>query len=113
MSRRPVLHVAEILDWADECRERKGRFPTAGSGVVTANPDEKWANIDQALRVGLRGFPGRWSLAQLLAERRGHRNRKRLPKYNLAKILGWADAHQRRTGHWPTSKVWADQRSSG
>lgn len=104
MSRRTVLHVAEILAWADEYRKRTGKFPTADSGVVVANPDEKWANINQALRVGLRGFPGRWSLAQLLAERRGHRNRKRLPKYTLAEILGWADAHQRRTGHWPTSK---------
>jgi hypothetical protein len=28
-------------------------------------------NIDQALRIGLHGFPGRWSLPQLLAERRG------------------------------------------
>ena len=104
MSRRPVLHVTEILTWADEYRERKGRFPTADSGVVMAHPDEKWVNIDQALRVGLRGFPGRWSLAQMLAERRGHRNRKRLPKYTVAKILDWADAHHRRTGHWPTLK---------
>src|SRR5207244_8807495 len=98
MSRRPVLHVSEILAWADEQRERTGKFPTASSGVVAAKPDEKWSNIDQALRIGLRGFPRRWSLPQLLAERRGHRNRKRLPIYTLAKILKWADAHQRRRG---------------
>ena len=54
MSRRTVLHVAEILAWADEYRERTGKFPTADSGVVVAKPDEKWVNIDQALRVGLR-----------------------------------------------------------
>ena len=59
-------------------------------------------NIHAAFRLGLRGFPGRWTLAQLLAERRGYRNRKRLPKYTLTKIMEWADAHRRRTGRWPT-----------
>jgi hypothetical protein len=32
-------------------------------------PDEKWRNIDNALRYGLRGLPGGSSLAKLLAEK--------------------------------------------
>ena len=99
---RSILHVAEILAWADEHLARTGKFPTATSGVVVAKRDEKWMNIQQALRLGLRGLPGRWTLAQLLAERRGHRNRKRLPRYSLTRILQWMDAHKRLTGSWPT-----------
>ena len=101
---RSILHVSDVRSWADEHRKRTGWFPTADSGVVKGEWNEKWANIDQALRKGLRGFPGRSSLAQLLAERRNHRNRKRLPKYTLSNILKWADSYNRRSGKWPTAK---------
>jgi len=57
-----------------------------------------------ALLKGSRGLPGGSSLAQLLAEERGVRNRKRLPKLTVELILEWADAHYERTGRWPTSK---------
>ena len=98
---RTILHVAEILAWADEQRKRTGRFPTCSGGTVLANPLESWRNIDKALRHGWRGFPGKWSLPQLLAEYRGYRNTRQLPKYTISKILQWADAHKRRTGRWP------------
>jgi hypothetical protein len=52
--------------------------------------------------MGYRGLPGGSSLAQLLAEHRGVRNPKRLPPYTVEQILAWADAHQQRTGQWPT-----------
>ena len=99
---RGILYVSEILAWADEHRERTGKFPTADAGIVRGHPDEKWQNIDQALRNGGRGLRRGWSLPRLLAERRGHRNRKNLPKYSITTILHWADAHKRRTGSWPT-----------
>lgn len=101
---KSILHVANVLAWADEHHARTGALPKASSGVVAANPNEKWHNIDQALRQGCRGFPGGWSLPQLLAERRGHRNRKNLPRYKPRTILGWADAHRQRHGRWPTAK---------
>lgn len=55
-----------------------------------------------ALLKGLRGLPGGSSLARLLAEYRGKRNRARLPPYSRQQILAWADAHRQRTGNWPT-----------
>ena len=98
---RTILHVAEILAWADEQRKRTGKFPTCDDGTVLANPLENWHNIDNSLREGRRGLPGKWSLPQLLAEFRGYRNRQQLPKYTVSKILQWADAHKRTTGRWP------------
>lgn len=98
---RPQLHVQDILRWADAHRRRTGQWPQNDSGPVVDALHEKWTNIDQALRKGFRGLPGNWSLPQLLAEYRGHRNRKRLPKYTLRQILRWADAHRERTGRWP------------
>src|SRR5207248_2446454 len=55
------------------------------------------------LREGLRGLSGGSSLARLLARHRGARNRKDLPPLSEDQILAWADAHQRRTGTWPTA----------
>ena len=49
---RSILHVSDILSWADEHLKRAGRFPTADSGVVKGKWNEKWANIDQALARG-------------------------------------------------------------
>lgn len=102
--RRSILHVADVLKWADAHYKRTGRFPRKSDGPMRDQKGENWANIDTALRFGFRGFPGGWSLSQLLAEHRGHRNRKRLPKYTIAQILKWADAHHAKAGRWPISK---------
>jgi hypothetical protein len=99
--RRPELSVEQILQWADAFHERTGRWPDVTSGRVWEPPDEKWSNIDQSLRMGHRGLRRGQTLAQVLAKHRGKRNRKRLPKYSLAQILNWADAHQQRRGRWP------------
>jgi pyrroloquinoline quinone (PQQ) biosynthesis protein C len=101
---RPELTVADILAWADEHHRRTGRWPTLHSGKVRGSLNEKWRNIDGALRIGLRGLPGKSSLAQLLAEKRGVRNLRALPPISTAQILAWADAHYRHTGRWPTSQ---------
>lgn len=101
--RRSILYVSQILRWSDAHRRRTGNWPQKDSGRVPDAPDEKWLNIDQALRKGLRGLPADWSLAQLLAEYRGKRNRKRLPKLTERQIVSWADPHHRRTGSWPIS----------
>jgi len=98
---RSILYIGRILAWADAHLERTGKWPENSSGKVVEAPDERWVNIDQALRKGLRGLRRGSSLARLLAERRGKRNRKQLPKYTLKRILEWADAHHKRTGKWP------------
>src|SRR5262249_40497159 len=41
------------------------------------------------------------SLPRLLAEMRGVRNSKDLPRLTYKQILAWADDHYRRTGQWP------------
>ena len=103
MTRRSVLHIGTILEWADAHYKRTGSWPNCNSGPVHGQPDEKWANIEQALATGLRGLRRGSSIARLLAKHRNHRNRQALPQLTATKILQWVDAHHRATGEWPTS----------
>jgi hypothetical protein len=98
----PVLTLEQILSWADAHHERTGTWPKRTSGPIADASGETWAAVEAALEAGNRGLPGGSSLAQLLQERRGVRNRARLPRLTTKKILAWADAHHRRTGQWPS-----------
>jgi hypothetical protein len=60
--------------------------------------------VHEALLNGRRGLPGGSSLAMLLAEHRGVRNKGQLPHLKKRQILAWADAHFRRTGNYPNHK---------
>ncbi len=62
---------------------------------------ETWHAIDLALREGLRGLPGGSSLARLLAQRRGVRNKQALPPLMPSLIRRWARLHRQRTGKRP------------
>src|SRR5262249_59555608 len=73
-----------------------------GSGPVSESPGETWSGIHAALAQGLRGLPCAISLARLLAEHRGVRNRMALPRLSVERIRNWAEAHRDRTGGWPT-----------
>jgi hypothetical protein len=76
------------------------------SGSVTAGPlGLTWRALDNALRLGIRGLEGGSSLARLLAEHRQVRNLCQLPRLSRQQILAWADAHQKRTGAWPTAQT--------
>jgi hypothetical protein len=97
-----LLTEEQILVWADAQHETTGEWPKSQSGVVAAAPEENWANLEQLLQRGLRGLPGGSSLARLLEERRGVRNRGALSPLTPEQILSWADAHFERTGRWPT-----------
>ena len=99
--RRRELSVPQLLRWADAHFDREGAWPNVDSGRVYEATDEKWPNIDGNLRRGDRGLPGGWSLAQMLDEFRGLRNRAALPPHSVELILGWADVHHERTGQWP------------
>jgi superfamily II DNA or RNA helicase len=97
----PDVPIEQILKWADAHRQKSGQWPKQESGDVLGAPGEKWRNVDNALSIGLRGLPGGSSLAQLLAEKRGVRNKQALPKLTSKQILRWADAHHQKTGQWP------------
>jgi hypothetical protein len=100
----PTLTVEQILAWADAHHQRLGEWPKYDSGPVVNAPGEMWQNLDAVLRVGLRGLPGGSSLYKLLTEHRGVRNPTAPPALTKEQILKWADAHHRRTGHWPKQK---------
>jgi hypothetical protein len=63
---------------------------------------KNWCNVNQALRMGLRGLPGKDSLARLLQRERGHRHLHDLPPLSEGRIVAWAVAHCEATGNWPT-----------
>jgi hypothetical protein len=98
------LTETKIVEWVDAHYQRTATWPNNDSGLIPGSGGEKWMGIENALRKGLRGLPGGSSLAKLLAEHRGVRNRKQLPPLTEEQILAWADAHQRRTGSWPTGR---------
>jgi hypothetical protein len=100
----PPLTEDQILAWTDDHHQFTGSWPTADSGFIPNTDGEKWSSVDTALRDSLRGLAGGSSLAKLLDERRGVRNRKQLPPFTEEQILAWADAHHQRTGSWPTGK---------
>ncbi len=98
----PQLTLGQILAWADAHHRRTGEWPGDAPIPVADAPEETWAGLDTALRNGRRGLPGGSSLARLLAERRGVRNPKQLPRLTVRQVRAWARAHRRRTGDWPT-----------
>jgi hypothetical protein len=97
----PKFTAGQILRWAKAHRRQTGRWPRVQDGPIADAPDETWLAVDTALREGLRGLPGGSSLAQLMAERLGVRNKASPPRLTLTRILAWADAYHRRTGRWP------------
>ncbi len=98
---RPCLTPEEILKWADAHHSRTGAWPTEDAGAVIDAPGETWFNVNQAMRLGLRGLQGRSSVAQLLADQRGHRHNLNAPGLSEEQILAWADEYFRRAGKWP------------
>ena len=101
MRRRP-LTIREILTWANAYRELSGKSPTRRTGAIPPTIGETWMAVNDALCRGLRGLPGGSSLAQLLAEEYGARNRGSLPPLSAQQSLAWANAWHERTGEWPT-----------
>jgi hypothetical protein len=97
------LTIKQILAWVDAHKAKTGDWPNRESGRVKGS-DDTWSGINCALQKGLRGLPGGSSLAKLLSEHRGIRNKKDLPPLTIEQILTWTDAHKAVTGHWPNVK---------
>jgi hypothetical protein len=100
----PSLSVAKILRWARAHFQKTDSWPNSKSGPIEGSGGETWRGVDEALRRGARGLHGNISLARLLAEKRGVRNRTSLPPLRLQQIIAWARAHYQRTGSWPHSE---------
>jgi hypothetical protein len=99
-----ALTETQILAWARAHRQRTGAWPNFRSGPIPEAPGETWRAVDMALRGGYRNLAGGSSLARLLAERRGVRNRTSLPILRPKQIVAWAKAHHQRTRTWPHSE---------
>ncbi len=97
----PPLRVSHVLRWAKAHFDRFGTWPKRYSGTIADAPQETWEGIDAALRHGLRGLPGGSSVARLLAQRLGVRNKASLRPLSNTRVLRWAKAHHARTGEWP------------
>lgn len=95
------LTTKQILAWADKHHAQNGEWPTTESGAVLGVPGETWSAVNAALILGNRGLPGSSSLAKLLLRHRGRRHKRLPPKLTVEQILGWADAHHKKTGQWP------------
>jgi hypothetical protein len=101
----PPLTIRQILAWADEFHAEMGEWPCCRSSpqVIAGSGGERWFNVDQALRKGLRGLSRGSSLSKVLAEHRGA-TFGGLPPLSVEQILDWADAFHARTGDWPTKR---------
>jgi hypothetical protein len=99
---RPELSIKQILVWADAYRRRWNEWPHKDTGRIreSAN-DDTWMAVEMAMRCGGRGLPRGLTIPRLLAQHRGVRNRKALPRFTLRQILIWADEHHKRTKMWP------------
>ncbi len=95
------LTIDLILSWADAHRSASGRWPRVNSGPVPDNLELNWMQVNRALSEGYRGLPGGTTLADLLQEHRGVRNKQNLPRLDVEQILEWADAHRQATGEYP------------
>ncbi|HEY2250481.1 MAG TPA: hypothetical protein VGH74_05450 [Planctomycetaceae bacterium] len=101
---RDLLTIPQILAWADEFHARTGKWPSTNSGRISRATADTWCAIDLALRRCGRGLHApEISLARLLDEQRGVRNKQRLPRFTVRRIDAWAIAHHDRTGTWPAS----------
>jgi hypothetical protein len=101
----PALTVEKVLALAVIHHRRTGKWPKRTSGKVAGTKHERWSAIDTALRDGVRGLRGGSSLARLLHERRGVRNKSAAPRLTVRQILKWAKLHYARTGKWPSSQA--------
>jgi hypothetical protein len=100
--RAPVLSVPQILAWAEEYYRLHNTWPKRTSGEILGSLGETWFKIDKALRNGTRGLPGGSSLARLLEEHFGVRNKAHLPRLSNRLILHWCDHHHEEKKEWPT-----------
>jgi hypothetical protein len=95
------LTIDLILAWSDAHHAATGRWPRIDSGPVRDHPVLNWGQVSRALHEGNRGLTGGTSLADLLQDHRGVRNKQNLPRLDVEQILAWADAYLEAMGDYP------------
>jgi hypothetical protein len=100
--RLPRFTERQIVAWTVTHHERHGTWPTHRSGPIIEAPGETWHAVDAALRNGVRGLPGGYSLFQLLAEHHDVRLHRRIPAITTEQILSWATKYFARHKKPPT-----------
>lgn len=102
-NQRDDLDESHILMWADAHFQRTGQWPRVASGAIPEAPGETWEKVSSALRFGMRGLPGKTTLAKLLKEKREVRPRGGSSDLTLDQIRVWIASYHQRTGKWPTA----------
>jgi hypothetical protein len=102
-----------ILTWADAHYRRTGRWPQVTSGPIEEAPGETWEKVGSALRFGMRGLPGKSSLAKLLNQARKVRHRSDPGLLTLEQIRAWISCYHQRTGKWPGQKSGPNDEAPG
>lgn len=94
MSRAP-LSIELIIDWLRQYMNKYNKKPRMQSGIIefAIGPYENitWSAINAALWKGGRGLPGGSSLANLIEEQFGIRNKMNLPGLTEAIIHEWIE----------------------
>ena len=96
-----LLTDAVVLKWVDAFHAVHNEWPTRESGAIEGTR-ENWRNIDQLIRLGLRGLSRGRSLTAFLAKHRGVLGHiSVMPDLTDARILEWADAFFAQRGYYP------------
>jgi hypothetical protein len=66
----PPLTLEQIIAWADDHYRRRKTWPSRHAGLIRKTGGETWRGVDDALRLGYRGLPGRSSLSAVLKKHR-------------------------------------------
>jgi hypothetical protein len=98
---RSDLKLEEILEWMDAFYKQHGKYPGQTSQPINEMGDEKWVNIDRALRSGGRGLPKSGGLAGLKLKHKGVRNNFATPNLTEKQIIEWMVAFHLENGKWP------------
>ena len=107
------ISIEQILEWADRFHSATGGWPIENSGVACNAPFITWKQVSSSLKSGTRGLPGGSSLAKMLDQHRGKRNKKQAPQLSVDEIVDWARRYRDRKGKWPTDSSGAIEDAPG
>lgn len=109
----PKMSESQIHTWIKNWHSRWGKFPSLNSGPIPNSGGETWLKVNRDLLDGLRGLPGKSSLAQFLTRHYRHRNIQRLPALGVSQVRSWIVRWHKRTGAFPMKKDGAIPGSGG